>query len=140
MSEAEGAVLAHSRRAGERLFRKGRVLTAEDLALLREAGFETVVAAQLDADDIAENKAAGLIAAGAAGNARSVGGGEGVPLSRQFISSTTAMRMASAPRTPAAHSRARCAGENMLRLGATGVRWLPTGGRGRAIVGGRGTT
>ena len=37
LTEAEGTVLAHSRRAGERLFRKGRVLSAEDIAALQAA-------------------------------------------------------------------------------------------------------
>lgn len=67
VAEAEGAVLAHSRRAGERLFRKGRVLSAEDIAALRAAGIERVVAARLEPCDVEENEAATRIAALIAG-------------------------------------------------------------------------
>mgnify|MGYP002140123372 CR=1 FL=1 len=48
---------------------------------------------------------------------------------------STAMTIASAPSTPAAHSRARCPGENVLRAG--GGRWLPVWVRGRGVATGR---
>jgi len=67
LSEAEGAVLAHSRRAGERLFRKGRVLSAEDIAVLRTAGIDRVVVAQFETGDVPENEAATRIATLVAG-------------------------------------------------------------------------
>jgi molybdenum cofactor cytidylyltransferase len=62
LAEAEGAVLAHSRRAGERVLRKGRVLSAEDIAALRAAGVASIVAARLEPCDIEENEAATRIA------------------------------------------------------------------------------
>jgi len=40
LAEAEGAILAHSRKVGKQTFKKGRVLSAEDVAALREAGVE----------------------------------------------------------------------------------------------------
>jgi molybdenum cofactor cytidylyltransferase len=67
LAEAEGAILAHSRKAGKRTLKKGRVLSAEDIAELAEAGVASVIAARLDADDVAEDVAAGLVAAAAAG-------------------------------------------------------------------------
>ena len=38
LDEAEGAILAHSLNAGSLRFKKGRVLSATDVAALREAG------------------------------------------------------------------------------------------------------
>lgn len=63
VAEAEGAVLAHSRRVNGRLFRKGRVLTGEDVAALRDEGVNEIVGARLDAGDVEENEAARRIAA-----------------------------------------------------------------------------
>ncbi|HEY4124508.1 MAG TPA: molybdopterin-binding/glycosyltransferase family 2 protein [Rhizomicrobium sp.] len=63
IAEAEGAVLAHSRRVGGRLFRKGRMLTADDIAALKESGTVEIVAAKLEQGDVAENEAASRIAA-----------------------------------------------------------------------------
>jgi len=59
IEHACGAVLAHSVHgaAGGRLA-KGKRLDADDIALLGAWGFETVVAAQLDAGDVAEDDAA----------------------------------------------------------------------------------
>jgi molybdenum cofactor cytidylyltransferase len=67
VAEAAGAVLAHSLRLGERNLRKGRVLTAEDVAALKAAGRHTVVAARLEAGDVDENSAAAEVAAPLAG-------------------------------------------------------------------------
>lgn len=63
VAEAEGAVLAHSRRVNGRLFRKGRVLTAEDVAALRAEGVAEIVGARLEPGDVDENEAARRIAA-----------------------------------------------------------------------------
>src|SRR6185437_6415192 len=63
VAEAEGAVLAHSRRVSGRLFRKGRVLTGEDVAALHGEGVNEIVGARLDAGDVEENEAARRIAA-----------------------------------------------------------------------------
>ncbi|MDE2227965.1 MAG: molybdopterin-binding/glycosyltransferase family 2 protein [Alphaproteobacteria bacterium] len=62
LDHAEGAILAHSLKLGGRVFKKGRVLTAEDVAALRAAGQRTVVAARLDAGDVGENEAADRVA------------------------------------------------------------------------------
>ncbi len=62
LSEAEGAILAHSVKAGARAFKKGRVLTAADLAVLKASGQESVVAARLEPGDIGENEAADRVA------------------------------------------------------------------------------
>jgi hypothetical protein len=49
------------------VFKKGRVLTSEDVAALRRQGFETVMACKLGAGDVAEDQAATRIAAVAGG-------------------------------------------------------------------------
>jgi molybdenum cofactor cytidylyltransferase len=67
VDEAVGAVLAHSLRVGERSLRKGRILSAEDVAALKAAGRRSIVAAQLAAGDIGENTAAAQIARPLAG-------------------------------------------------------------------------
>jgi len=60
---ALGAILAHGVRAEGKLLRKGRVLSAEDVALIAKTGTGTVTVARLDAGDIPEDQAAGRIAA-----------------------------------------------------------------------------
>jgi molybdenum cofactor cytidylyltransferase len=72
LDEAEGVVLAHSVRLGKAVFKKGRVLSAADVATLRAAGHERVTAAKLDADDMAEDAAATLVARAAAGDGLTV--------------------------------------------------------------------
>ena len=63
LEEAEGAILAHSTVAGPVRFRKARLLSAEDVAALRDAGFSEVIVATLAPDDVEENEAAARIAA-----------------------------------------------------------------------------
>ena len=63
ISRALGAVLAHAVSTGERRLKKGRVLDATDLAQLEAAGIPQVVAAVLEADDVAEDAAASRAAA-----------------------------------------------------------------------------
>lgn len=65
--EAEGALLAHSVRAGGRLYRKGRVLTADDIGELARAGVRRLTVARLEADDVHEDAAAVRVAARLAG-------------------------------------------------------------------------
>lgn len=65
--EAAGALLAHSVRIGKLAFRKGRVLSADDVAALAEAGRSTVTIARLDPQDIGEDAAARRIAEAVAG-------------------------------------------------------------------------
>ena len=68
LDEAEGAILAHRHRLSGKTLKKGRVLTAEDIAALREAGVETVIAARLEPGDVPEDRAASRLAAAMAGD------------------------------------------------------------------------
>jgi molybdenum cofactor cytidylyltransferase len=63
LAEAEGALLAHSLSAGGLRLRKGRPLTAADLAALAAAGVAEVTVARLDEGDVAEDAAAEALAA-----------------------------------------------------------------------------
>lgn len=72
LDEAEGAVLAHSHRLEKRSLKKGRVLEADDVAALREAGFASVIAARLEEGDVAEDAAADRLAAALAGDGTTV--------------------------------------------------------------------
>ncbi len=65
--EAEGAILAHGTAAGGVRFKKGRVLSADDIAALREAGVERVIGARLEADDVGEDAAATRVAEAVSG-------------------------------------------------------------------------
>lgn len=67
VDSAAGATLAHSQTLGGIRYRKGRVLSADDVAALAAAGVGEVTVAQLEPGDINENDAArrlGEIAAG----------------------------------------------------------------------------
>ncbi len=70
VEQAEGKVLAHNVAGadGRRLFRKGRTLTAEDVAALKAAGRATVYVAQLGPADIDEDSAARQLARAVAGD------------------------------------------------------------------------
>ncbi|MBD1547723.1 NTP transferase domain-containing protein [Roseibium aggregatum] len=65
--EAEGCVLAHSTRTGNGTFKKGRVLSADDVRALAQAGIASVTVACLAADDLSEDVAADRIAQAANG-------------------------------------------------------------------------
>ncbi|MDG3443677.1 NTP transferase domain-containing protein [Nitrospirillum amazonense] len=67
VADAEGAVLAHSLKAGTLRYPKGRRLSAADLADLAAAGVTEVVAVRLDPDDVGEDAAAARIARAVAG-------------------------------------------------------------------------
>jgi len=56
--QAEGAILAHSVRLPAGRIRKGKVLTAEDISLIRAAGLTTVTVARLSPTDVHEDQAA----------------------------------------------------------------------------------
>ena len=73
LDKAQGGILAHSVRAGAKLFKKGRVLSAEDVAALHADGHRHVVIARLEAGDVPEDEAAARIAAKCAGAAVRVG-------------------------------------------------------------------
>ncbi|MCR9219836.1 MAG: molybdopterin-binding/glycosyltransferase family 2 protein [Alphaproteobacteria bacterium] len=67
LDQAEGAILAHSQTVGGKRFKKGRRLSAEDVAALRADGRDHVVAARLEAGDVHEDEAAARIARAACG-------------------------------------------------------------------------
>jgi molybdenum cofactor cytidylyltransferase len=67
LDEAERAILAHSVRLDRLVLKKGRRLSADDVAALRAAGAERVIAAKLEPDDVEEDEAARLVAQAVAG-------------------------------------------------------------------------
>lgn len=62
LAEAEGAILAHSVKHDGGMFKKGRTLTADDIALLKASAVEHVFAAKLSPDDVPEDEAAAAVA------------------------------------------------------------------------------
>jgi molybdenum cofactor cytidylyltransferase len=72
LDEAEGAVLAHGLKSSGIAFRKGRRLSADDIAALRASGIAQIVAARFDSDDVLEDDAAEQLAAAIAGDGASV--------------------------------------------------------------------
>ena len=67
LDEAEGTILAHSVKLEGQVFKKGRVLSADDIAALNSAGHEGVIAARLETDDVPEDEAAQTVATAACG-------------------------------------------------------------------------
>lgn len=61
-AEAEGTILAHTLKLGGQALKKGRRLTADDVAALTAAGIDNVVAARLEPGDVGEDEAAARIA------------------------------------------------------------------------------
>ena len=72
ISEAEGATLAHSIRAGGRRFGKGEVLSRADIAALRDAGVKEVTVARFESADLPEDEAAARVASALAGAGLSI--------------------------------------------------------------------
>jgi molybdenum cofactor cytidylyltransferase len=68
IAEAEGAILAHAIRFEKQAFKKGRVLSADDVANLIRVGHKSVVGAKLEPDDVPEDEAAARIAASICGD------------------------------------------------------------------------
>jgi molybdenum cofactor cytidylyltransferase len=68
LAEAEGAILAHAVKLARTTFKKGRVLSREDVAALKESGHENVIAARLEDGDVPEDRAAAQIATAIAGD------------------------------------------------------------------------
>ncbi|MFT3986483.1 NTP transferase domain-containing protein [Aestuariivirga sp.] len=62
LHDAEGAILAHSVKHGGGVFKKGRVLSAEDVEALSQADVTDVFAARLGNADVPEDEAADRIA------------------------------------------------------------------------------
>jgi molybdenum cofactor cytidylyltransferase len=67
VAEAVGAIVAHTIRGGALILRKGQVVTREHQAALTSAGFEAIIAARLEADDVGEDEAARRLAGALAG-------------------------------------------------------------------------
>ncbi|MBL8700613.1 MAG: molybdopterin-binding/glycosyltransferase family 2 protein [Alphaproteobacteria bacterium] len=67
LADAEGALLAHGLKGDGFAFKKGRRLSAEDIARIAATGRRDVVAARLEADDVPEDAAAAAIAQAIAG-------------------------------------------------------------------------
>ena len=61
-SQAAGCVLAHSLAAGKLRLKKGRVLSAEDIAALEAEQIGEVVVARLEPGDVGEDRAAEMLA------------------------------------------------------------------------------
>src|SRR6185437_2408778 len=68
LAEAEGALLAHSVKLKGGAFKKGRRLSAADIAALAEAGHSSVMAVRLEPDDVPEDEAARAVAEAVAGD------------------------------------------------------------------------
>lgn len=67
VDQAAGRILAHSLRLPGGVLKKGRMLDADDVARLREAGHGQVITAALDPDDVPEDAAAEALARALAG-------------------------------------------------------------------------
>jgi len=76
VATALGAILAHGVRAGERRFKKGRVLSRSDLDEIAAAGIDAVTVARLENGDVGEDIAATRIA--------TLCGGDGVRIGAAF--------------------------------------------------------
>ncbi|MGF7163421.1 molybdenum cofactor cytidylyltransferase [Rhodoligotrophos appendicifer] len=72
IDQAEGAVLAHSVRHAEGVFKKGRVLTSLDIAVLKTSGVMQVFAALLQENDVPEDEAAAILSCALPGSAVAV--------------------------------------------------------------------
>lgn len=66
IDQSIGLVLAHTVRAAQ-VLKKGRVVNAADVEMLRASGISAVVGARLDAGDVGEDQAAARIAAALSG-------------------------------------------------------------------------
>jgi molybdenum cofactor cytidylyltransferase len=67
LADAVGAILAHGTRHKDGMYKKGRVLSADDVEALRVAGHTSVIAAKLGPDDVPEDEAARLVSRAACG-------------------------------------------------------------------------
>jgi len=68
LREAEGAILAHTQKLKDRTFKKGRVLSAADVAALEANDVDQIVVARLEPGDMPEDDAANRLAAALAGD------------------------------------------------------------------------
>ena len=65
---AEGAILVHSLRLGPVALKKGRILTASDIATIAAGGIDEITVVRLEPGDVREDPAADRIAAAVAGD------------------------------------------------------------------------
>lgn len=79
LAEAQGAILAHSLAVGATRLKKGRRLSADDLAALAAAGHATVIVARPGPDDLEEDPAAAVVAEALGGDAAARGLSLSVP-------------------------------------------------------------
>jgi molybdenum cofactor cytidylyltransferase len=77
LSEAKGKILGHNIAGanGQRLLRKGKPLTDDDLEKLYELGRNSVYVAELESDDVDENRAARRVAEAICGPGLHISGG-----------------------------------------------------------------
>ena len=73
VSEAEGLILAHSIKAGRLSLKKGRVLSQNDIRLLKDNNILEITGARLESTDIPENEAAMKLASKLAGKGITLG-------------------------------------------------------------------
>lgn len=67
LEQCEGALLVHAQRCGDRLFKKGRRLSAADVEALHAEGAKTLAVARLEAGDVPEDAAAAELGKAVAG-------------------------------------------------------------------------
>ena len=67
LSDAIGAILAHATKHSGGTFKKGRILSIEDIAALKAAGHTAVIVARLAGDDVPEDEAARAVSLAACG-------------------------------------------------------------------------
>lgn len=73
LESAVGLILAHSIRLPGRAYKKGHVLSDDDVALLKGAGLRSVTGATLEAEDVGEDDAALRLASALKGEAITLG-------------------------------------------------------------------
>ena len=61
VNSALGATLAHSQTLGGKRYRKGQILTEEDINAISNSGIINITVAELESDDIRENDAAQIL-------------------------------------------------------------------------------
>lgn len=66
--DAQGSFLAHSVKHQSGMFKKGRQLSAEDIAALENIGVTKVFAARLEPGDVPEDEAASKVAVAISGS------------------------------------------------------------------------
>ena len=62
IAQSIGAILAHGVRHSGGMFKKGRVISAADVAVMKVAGISEITVARIEADDVSENDAARALA------------------------------------------------------------------------------